>query len=275
MATPRVAVVLGGGGAKAAAHLGAAVALAEAGITPVRWIGTSMGSVVAAAMAGGQDPVAMLEEFGELEAADVLKRERFALLKGIWAPAIFRSDVFRAALERLVDSRSFAALAADCTITAVERDSGQTVSFGTDGEDAPLVDVLEASCALPPWFRPVTVNGRALYDGGIRAPLPLPQAEQVDCDVVLAIDVGPGFDEVGEPVLRPPPFIAAADTAIGWLMAGTTQLLRERWAANPALPRLVYVRPTSDRGATFAVERIGHYGKVGASAVRAILGELR
>lgn len=275
MSVPRIAVVLGGGGAKAAAHLGAAIALAEAAITPVRWIGTSMGSVVAAAMAGGADPARMLEEFGGLSASDVLKRERFALLKGIWAPAIFQSEVFRATLERLVVPRSFAELKTPCTITAVERDTGMTVTFGSDGEDAPLIDVLAASCALPPWFHPVTVNGRALYDGGIRAPLPLPQAEVVDCDVVLAIDVGPGFDEVGETVLRPPPFVAAADTAIGWLMAGTTQLLRERWAADPALPPLVYVRPTSDRGATFAIERIGHYGKVGAEAVRAILGELR
>ena len=84
MASPRVAVVLGGGGAKAAAHLGGALALAEAGITPVHWVGTSMGSVVAAAMAGGADPAAMLAQFDGLQASDVLRRERFALLKGIW-----------------------------------------------------------------------------------------------------------------------------------------------------------------------------------------------
>ena len=272
---PRVAVVLGGGGAKAAAHLGAAIALREAGITPVHWIGTSMGSVVAAAMAGGADPAGMLAEFGQIRASEVLKRERFALLKGIWAPAIFQSEVFRVMLERLIVPRSFAELVTPCSITAVERDTGKTVVFGSNGEDAPLIDVLAASCALPPWFHPVTVNGRALYDGGIRAPLPLPQAEDIDCDIVLAIDVGPGFDEIGETVLKPPPFVAAADTAIGWLMAGTTQLLRERWDRDRSLPRLVYVRPTSDRGATFAIDRIGHYGEVGAGKVRAIIRELQ
>ena len=66
MTAPRVAVVLGGGGAKAAAHLGAAVALADAGIVPTHWIGTSMGSVVAVAMAGGADPAALLAAFGKV-----------------------------------------------------------------------------------------------------------------------------------------------------------------------------------------------------------------
>ena len=77
MSTPRVAVVLGGGGAKAAAHLGAAVALRELGISPVHWIGTSMASVVAAAMAGGADPATLLAltaaVYGRCPAAALLK----------------------------------------------------------------------------------------------------------------------------------------------------------------------------------------------------------
>lgn len=267
-------VVLGGGGAKAAAHLGAAIGLRNAGITPVHWVGTSMGSVIAAAMAGGADPSALLAEFTKVRNQDVLQREGLALLKGIWAPAIFRSDTFRATLERLITPRSFADLLTPCTITAVERDTGKLVTFGAGGEDAPLLDVLAASCALPPWFRPVTINGRAFYDGGIRAPLPLPAAEGIDCDIVLAIDVGPGFDELGTPLTTPPPLMAAADTAIGWLMAGTTALLRERWLAKPGRPRLVYLRPTHDRGATFAIDRIAEYGRLGIASVQQAIGEL-
>lgn len=269
-----MAVVLGGGGAKAAAHLGGAIALRRAGIEPVHWVGTSMGSVIAAAMAGGADPVALLAQFTQVRNSDVLRRERFALLKGIWAPAIFRSDTFRGTLERLITPRRFADLRTPCTITAVERDTGQVVTFGAGGEDAPLLDVLAASCALPPWFRPVMVNGRAFYDGGIRAPLPLPAAEQIACDVVLAIDVGPGFDELGTPLTTPPALVAAADTAIGWLMAGTTALLRERWLSQPGRPRLVYLRPTHDRGATFAIDRIAEYGRLGEAAVQHVIGEL-
>jgi predicted acylesterase/phospholipase RssA len=274
VSAPRVAVVFGGGGAKAAAHLGASIALRSAGIVPIHWVGTSMGSVIAAAMAGGADPSVLLAAFTKVRDSDVLRREPLALLKGIWAPAIFRSDTFRATLEQLIAPRRFTDLVAPCTITAVERDSGRVVAFGTGGEDAPLLDVLCASCALPPWFRPVVVNGREFYDGGIRAPLPLPTAEKIDCDVVLAIDVGPGFDEVGTPAQTPPPFVAAADTAIGWLMAGTTELLRERWLSQPGRARLLYLRPTHDRGATFAIDRIAEYGRLGEAAVRQVIGEL-
>lgn len=274
MSGPRVAVVFGGGGAKAAAHLGAAVALRDAGITPVHWVGTSMGAVVAAAMAAGRDPEAMLKEFTALRAGDVLRRERFALLKGVWAPAVFRSDVMRELIVRMVPATRFAELATPLTVTAVERDTGKSAAFGHDGEDAPLHDVLLASCALPPWFRDVTVNGRALLDGGIRAPLPLGIVERSAVDWVLAVDVGPGFDEAGTPVHRPPPLLASADTAIGWLMAGTTQLLRERWRTRPDAPPLVYVRPVSDRGATFAIDRIGEYGRAGQRTVRDALKEI-
>jgi NTE family protein len=271
---PRIAVVFGGGGAKAAAHLGAAIALREAGIVPVHWVGTSMGSVVAAAMAAGRDPSALLVEFAALRARDVLRREPFALLKGIWAPAMFRTDVLAKVIERMVPARAFEELVTPLTVTAVERDTGTVVQFGHQGESALLHEALQASCALPPWFRAVTVNGRAFYDGGIRAPLPLAVVEAADVDWVLAVDVGPGFDETGTPVLTPPPLVAAADTAIGWLMAGTTRLLRERWGTRPDAPPLVYVRPVSDRGATFAIDRIGEYGRAGERTVREILKEI-
>lgn len=266
-----MALVLGGGGAKAAAHLGAARALREVGLEPVHYVGTSMGSVVAAALAAGSDPGELLERFGRVTASDVLRREPFGWLRGWWAPAVFRSDVLRRFVERMVPVRSFDELQVPCTITAVERQSGRSLAFGTRGEAAPLVDVLMASCALPPYFRAVSVNGRECCDGGVRAPLPLQAAEGIDCDLVVAVDVGPGFDETGTPVIDPPPFLAAADTAIGWLMAGTTALVRDRWERMPGLPPLLYVRPTSDRGATFAVERIGEYGRAGERAMREAL----
>src|SRR5690606_4209491 len=104
---------------------------------------------------------------------------------------------------------------------------------------------------------------------------PLGVAAGIDCDVVLAVDVGPGFDEVGTTVITPPPFVAAADTAIGWLMAGTTELLLQQWRNSTGRPRLVHVRPTNDRGATFALDRIEQYGKLGEAAVGKALEELK
>ena len=50
---PRVAIALGGGGARGIAHVLALEALDELGIRPVAIAGTSMGAVVAAAYAAG------------------------------------------------------------------------------------------------------------------------------------------------------------------------------------------------------------------------------
>ncbi|MEP6589846.1 MAG: patatin-like phospholipase family protein [Gemmatimonadota bacterium] len=275
MTGPRVVLVLGGGGAKAAAHLGAARALAEAGITPLHIVGTSMGSVMAAALATGEPSESILARFSAVKQGDVLAPERLQLFKGIWARALLKTEPLRETITRMIPARTFGELRTPCTVTATEVRSGREIAFGAGGEDAPLHEVLLASCALPPYFASVTVNGRDFYDGGLRAVVPLRQARAIDCDLVIAIHVGPGFDEQGVPVQVPPPLVAAADTAIGWLMAGNTELLRDSWEHDPGAPPLIWLRPISDRAATFAVDRIPEYAEAGYASMRQALAELQ
>lgn len=275
MSSPRVVMVLGGGGAKTAAHLGAARALREAGVVPIRWIGTSMGAVIAAALASGESPDAVLERVVTITRREALQVEWTSLLRGIWAPAIMKPAPIRRLIERLVTARTFAELAAPCTVTAVEVATGREVAFGAGGEDAPLVDALAAACALPPYFPPATVNGRTFYDGGLRSPVPIGQAADLDCSYVVAIHTAPGFDETGPSVEIPPPLVAAADTAIGYLMAGTVELQRDRWDQVPGRPPLLWLRPTSDRGATFAADRTARYAEAGYRAMLQLLEEMQ
>ncbi len=270
----RVVVVLGGGGAKGAAHLGAARALAEAGVVPVRWIGTSLGSVLAAALAAGEAPDDILARLLSVRRSDVLVPARFAAVRGIWNRALLQPEALHRTVERLLSARRFADLTVPCTITAVDIANGSEVLFGADGVDVPILDAVAASCALPPYFPPYTIDGRQYYDGGLRAVVPLTVAARVACDRVIAIDVGPGFDETGPAVQVPPPLVQSADTAQGWLMAGTTQLLREQWALRPELPPLTWLRPVRDRGATFAMERASTYAEAGYTAMRAALAGL-
>jgi NTE family protein len=268
-------MVLGGGGAKTAAHLGAARALNEAGITPIRWIGTSMGAVMAAALASGEAPESILERVTAIRRNDVLRTDWSALPRGIWARALFKAAPVRRLIERLVPVRSFAELATPCTVTAVEVLTGKEVAFGADGESAPLVDALAAACALPPYFPPPSVNGRAFYDGGLRAAVPIGRAVGIECNFVVAIHTAPGFDETGPPVEVPPPLVAATDTAMGWLMAGSVELQRERWDLTPGRPPLVWLRPVSERGAMFAADRTAHYADAGYHAMKQVLEEMK
>ncbi|HZI76160.1 MAG TPA: patatin-like phospholipase family protein, partial [Gemmatimonadales bacterium] len=66
MTVRAAAVVLSGGGAKTAAHLGACRALREAGFDPVWYIATSMGAVVAAGLASGVGNDELLDQMAVL-----------------------------------------------------------------------------------------------------------------------------------------------------------------------------------------------------------------
>ncbi len=273
--TPRRAVVvLSGGGAKGAAHLGAARAFREHGIEVVHWIGTSMGAVIAAALATGEAPDALLERFATVKRDDVLAMDRFALLKGIWAKALLKPEPFRRAIAEFLPVHTFAELSTPCTVTAVDVQSGAEVAFGTGGTIVPLVDAVVAAATLPPWFAPYPIGGRNYYDGGLHAVVPIHRALGIPCDMVIAVHVGPGFDEQGEAVKVPPPFVAATDTAIGWLMARNVELMRAAWPVGLEVPPLVWIRPTSDRGATFAMERIPHYAELGYRETMNVLEEI-
>lgn len=276
MTPRRVVAVLSGGGAKGAAHLGAMRALAEAGIVPMHYVGTSMGAGLAAALAAGTPPAVVQERLAATRRDEVLRIDRLSLLKGWWGRAMFRPEPFRASVERMLGgARRFADLPVPCTITAVDADSGAEVVFGAGGEDVDLVDAVTAACAIPPYFPPVVVNGKRCIDGGVRDVVPLDRAAALGADLVVAIHVGPGFDQRGEPAERHPAFVAATDAAIGWLMARNVELARAAWERRSGAPPLLWIRPVTDRGATFAMERIPVYAEAGYTAMRQGLETLR
>jgi len=266
-----ITLVLSGGGAKSAAHIGAALALAEAGLTPVRYLATSMGAVIAVALAARVDPQALLERLAELGRVGVVK-DPLAFVSGLFARSLLRPRPFREAIERLVPVRQFADLAVPVTVTVTHLDTGDLLLFGDGGEDAPLVDVLCATCALPVYYPPVHLGGRRCGDGGLRGPLPLEVACRFARETVVAVDVGPGFDaaELGAPS-GAPPMVRAHDDAVGALMAQATASQLALWRSDAARPPLVYVRPKLERAATFRVDRMRQYASDGYAATREAL----
>ena len=271
MSPAAITLVLSGGGAKSAAHIGAALALAEAGLTPVRYLATSMGAVIAVALAARVDPQALLERLAELGRVGVVK-DPLAFVSGLFARSLLRPRPFRQAIERLVPVRQFADLAVPVTVTVTHLDTGDLLLFGDGGEDAPLVDVLCATCALPVYYPPVRLGGRRCGDGGLRGPLPLEVAGRFARETVVAVDVGPGFDaaELGAPS-GAPPMVRAHDDAVGALMAQATASQLALWRSDAARPPLVYVRPKLERAATFRVDRMRQYASDGYAATREAL----
>ncbi len=271
MSSAGVTLVLSGGGAKSAAHIGAVRALEEAGLHPVRYVATSMGAVVAAALAAGVERDELLGRLGEVGRGGVVK-DPLALLGGLFSRSLLRPGPFRQAVDRLVPARRFGDLRVPLTVTVTDLDTGELLLFGGSGEDAPLRDVLCATCALPVYYPAVLLGGRRCGDGGLRGPLPLEVAARVAGETVVAVDVGPGFDAAGPgPSTGAPPIVRAHDDAVGALMAQATTSQLALWRADASRPPLVYIRPRVERAATFRVDRVREYAEEGYRAAREAL----
>jgi NTE family protein len=265
------ALVLSGGGAKTAAHLGACRALKEAGFEPTWYVATSMGAVIAAGLAGGVGNDELLERMAEVGPRGIV-RDPLAPVAGLFLRSLLKPGPLRVAIEAMVPARRFTDLTIPLTVTAVDLDTGELVLFGAGATNVPLVDALCASCALPLYYPPVVINGRRLADGGLRGVVPLEPAAELEVDLVLAVDVGPGFD-LPAPVepSRVPAMVRAHDDSIGILMAANSESQLALWRADPKRPPLVYVRPQVERDATFRVDRVREYANEGRRATREAL----
>lgn len=269
MRVDRVVAVFGGGGAKALAHAGAWQALAELGLRPQRIAATSMGAVIGAAFAAGRS----YDEVVRLALA-VSRRDVAALspgaVVGLFTSSLLRAGPLKNTIARLVPARRFDELKVPLTVTAVDIDTGRRMLFGVGGRtDIPLVDALYGSCALPLYYPPLVFRERRFVDGGLRSTLPVDAVRGVEADLVVAVDVGPGFDQPAA-IQAMPPLLRAHNQMVRVLVAQQTQLLVERFQRQTDVP-LVLVRPVAQRGATFALDRIAEYVAAGYRATRSAL----
>ncbi|WP_227681513.1 patatin-like phospholipase family protein [Psychrobacter alimentarius] len=179
--TPRVALVLGGGGAKGFAHVGVIKALEEQGITPTLIVGTSVGSLVGSLYASGYTP-AQLERLAittpDSELTDfVLSNQGF--VEGIKLKNFINAKVGGQTIENF--PIRFAAIAA-------EKHTLKKAVFTTG--DAGLA--VQASCSIPNIFIapriPETV-GKKYIDGGVVSLVPVDSARDLGADIIIAVDV--------------------------------------------------------------------------------------
>ena len=231
-----------------------------------------MGAVISAALAAGSSYERLLEIAGSLERKDFAALDAWALAKGVFAGSILKPGPLKQTIARLVPATRFADMQIPLTVTTTDLDSGELVLFGARGQDGPLVDVLYASCALPLYLPPQTIDGRRLGEGGLRAVLGLDAARRVPppVDLVVAVDVGPGFDE--PPATKQaavPPLVRAHGEAIRVMMAAQTERAIAAWPKEAA--KLIVVRAVAEREATFDVSSGQRFFDAGYRKTRAAL----
>lgn len=206
---PRIGLVLGGGGARGAAHIGVIRVLEQRHIPVDCVAGTSMGALIGAAYASGMtaDEIDKLvsginwsEAFGGAGTRDLqpvyLKtgnttysnRLEFGLNKnGLLAPGGLVASQQIDSLLRTIVSRaryqeSFDDLPIPFRAVATDVGSGEMLVLG--GGD--LSVAMRASMAVPGAFAPVRLDNRVMVDGGLVRNLPVDIARDMCADVVIA-----------------------------------------------------------------------------------------
>ena len=209
---PKVGLVLGGGGAKGAATVGALKFIEKSGI-PIDYIaGTSIGSIVGGLYACGyrsqqldsmfrsQDWLPLLTDRNmDLSGKPLVRRDGVTYLFGIpimrkdekldeSSVGMVRGDHILALLDSMThqpDSISFDSLPIPFRCVATDYVNRRAVVL----KNGNLAKCMRASMAIPAAFKPVEIDGVALLDGGLVDNLPVDVVLDMGADIVIAIDL--------------------------------------------------------------------------------------
>lgn len=224
---PKVGLVLSGGGAKGAAHIGVIKYLEEAGI-PIDYIaGTSMGSIVGGLYALGYSSDEMLDiissvDWNKLISNNVdrektsfyekLNRSRYVLtmpfsltdrdsdirnrtFKNSLPGGIVSGDnllnLFSSLSVGYSDHMSFSDLHIPFICMATNLMNGESTVL--DKGEFPLA--IRASMAIPILFDPVQLEDGIYVDGGLSTNFPADQCREMGADYIIGVSMSPGLQD--------------------------------------------------------------------------------
>jgi NTE family protein len=187
----RTAFVLSGGGSLGALQVGMLQALTEAGIRPDFLMGTSVGAVNAAWMAGSPDPVGA-RKLGEIWMG--LRRQTIFPLSP-WSGAlgllgrsnhVISNSNLRVLLETHLPFQRLEETAVPVHVVTTELRTGRAVLMSS----GLAVPALLASTAIPGIFPPVTIGRREFIDGGVANHTPIAAALELGATRIFVLPVG-------------------------------------------------------------------------------------
>ena len=211
---PRIGLVLGGGGARGAAHIGVLEVLEKLRVPVDCVAGTSMGALVSGAYAAGLSPSEMREELSHADWNDMFQdnpeyseisyrnkaisrrflpgSETGVSDKGVaYQGGVVSGQKIKLFFNRLVNSdlgeRDIETLPLPLAIVATDIGNGDKVTLRAGS----LTKAMRASMSVPGLMAPVDYQGRKLVDGGLVDNLPIDEVrERCQPDVVIAVNVG-------------------------------------------------------------------------------------
>ena len=209
---PKVGLVLGGGGARGAAHIGVLKELERMRVPVDAIAGTSMGAIVGGLYATGMNATELEELVDSLDWAAALtdkpnrgdmsfRRKQddaqvpIDLELGIrdnsivMPKGVIQGQELDLLLRRLTLDVShiddFDNLPIPFRAIASDIEYGEAIVM----QRGDLAQAIRASMSVPAVFAPVRIDGRLLVDGGLVRNLPIDVMQAMDVDVIIAVDV--------------------------------------------------------------------------------------
>ncbi|EKO3673598.1 patatin-like phospholipase family protein [Vibrio metschnikovii] len=239
---PIIALVLAGGGAKGAAHMGVLKALEEMKIPVDIVLGTSMGAYVAGLYATGMDAEEIESVIysvnwqsgyrdrvsrSQRRVRDKEYEDRYQLTTdlgfgwdGVRAPrGVVQGQsmlrILRKTSGNLAKLDSFDDLVIPYRAVATDIIEMQPVVL----DKGYLVDAMMASMSVPGALPPYDIDGRWLVDGGVTNNMPVDIAKQMGADVVIAVDISSDYKQQDSFSS----FLSAANQLSNYLVRRTTE----------------------------------------------------
>lgn len=173
----KLGIVLSGGGAKGAAHIGVLKAMEERGIKPTIVSGTSAGAIIGALYCAGYSSEEMFDFFNK---TSVFRPANYTWKK----PGFFNPSSMEAVLLKLLPENSFDSLKYPLYIVATDITKARQKVFST----GKLVPAILASSSFPVVFAPVEIEDSLYSDGGILNNFPTEPIRQ-KCDKLIGVNI--------------------------------------------------------------------------------------
>lgn len=214
------AFVLSGGASHGAIQVGMAIALEERGITPDLIVGTSVGAINGAWLAGGRSAVTLADVWLGLERADLFPMHPLLGLRAFVGKSthFVPATALRSTLSRHVPFDRLEDAVIPLIVVAADALSGEEVLL-TSGN---AVDAITASASLPAIYPPARISAdgreRLLVDGAIVNNTPITTAINAGATDVWVLSTGYSCD------LTDPP-----DTALSAALHAVSLMVQRRF----------------------------------------------
>lgn len=208
VARPKIALVLGGGGAKGAAEVGVLKVIERSGVPIDYVVGTSIGSIVGGLYAAGytaaqldtmfcqQEWLSLLTDWQVNLSTDPYRVENgvtyifgFPVIdKNSSGFGVIRGTQIEQTLDSMLTRRGcadFSRLPIPFSCVAADFRHAREVVLNRGS----VSKAMRASMAIPGVFKPVSWEGMMLVDGGMTNNLPVDVARSMGADIVIAVDL--------------------------------------------------------------------------------------